>query len=247
MQFNTGKCKIMHIGRNNNKYTYCMDGKALGEVEEEMDVGVVVTNTLKPRRQCEEAARRATTALYQICRAFHYRDRHVFKQLYTSYVRPHLEYCSPAWSPWTAQDMDLLEKVQKKAVNQISGLHSTEYADKLEELGLESLRDRRLRTDMIQTYKIVKGKDDVDRDLWFRTCQDNSSRQTRLSNYRDNLVRTKISRTELRNNFFSQRVIGPWNDLPDTVKESTTVECFKSNYDSYKQRPIQELPIDINQ
>ena len=70
---------------------------------------------------------------------FHYRDRHVFKKLYVQYVRPHVEFASPAWSPWSEQDKTLLEKVQIKAVNLVTGLKGLTYEDKCKELGLETL------------------------------------------------------------------------------------------------------------
>ena len=62
--------------------------------------------------------------------------------LYKSYVRPHLEFALPIWSPWLQRDVDVLEKVQEKFVKNISGLRSTTYSDKLNELELLSLSDR---------------------------------------------------------------------------------------------------------
>ena len=53
---------------------------------------------------------------------------------------------------------DCLEKVQRRAVRMISGLASNDYMDRLAELGLETLEERRHRIDMAQVYKIVTGK-----------------------------------------------------------------------------------------
>ena len=53
--------------------------------------------------------------------------------------------------------MEILERVQKRAVNFIVGLKSKDYASRLKELGLKFLEDRRRQLDMIQTYKIIKG------------------------------------------------------------------------------------------
>jgi hypothetical protein len=79
---------------------------------------------LKQSAQCKKAARTAQTVLSQISRAFHFRDRHVFLRLYVQYVqvRPHLEFASPAWSPWLEADKELLEKIQRRAVNMVWGL-----------------------------------------------------------------------------------------------------------------------------
>jgi hypothetical protein len=96
--------------------------------------------------------------LGQISRAFHFRDRHVFKRLYVQYVRPHLEFASAAWSPWTEMDKECLEKVQRRVVRMVSGLRAETYEGKLLELGLTTLEERRHRLDMQQTYKIMKGE-----------------------------------------------------------------------------------------
>ena len=138
MSFNIPKCKIMHVGRNNPRYEYTMSGKLLAKVEEEKDIGVTVHSSLKPSRHCQKIAATSNTVLHQLTKNFHYRDRHVFKKLYVQYMRPHVEFASPAWSPWSEQDKTLLEKVQIKAVNLVTGLKGLTYEDKCKELGLET-------------------------------------------------------------------------------------------------------------
>ena len=88
-------------------------------------------------------------------RAFHYRDARVFLNLYKQYVRPHLEFSVAAWSPWTQEDIETLEKVKKYAVKAVSGLRSQSYEDRLVELKLTSLHKRRCEIDMVQTYKFI--------------------------------------------------------------------------------------------
>jgi ribonuclease P/MRP protein subunit RPP40 len=144
MSFNMSKCKVMH----NQEYEYHMRGTKLCTTEEEKDIGVAVTKNLKPSAQCSKAAGRATAVLGQICRNFHYRDspdRHTFLRLHKQYVRPHLEFSSPAWSPWLQGDIDTLEKVQEKAVKMVAGLKGETYQEKCAELGLETLEKRRER------------------------------------------------------------------------------------------------------
>lgn len=72
------KCKVMHIGKNNPQYEYFMKGKKLITTEEEKDVGVYVSKSLKPTNQCHWAATRATAVLNQLRKNFHYRDRRTF-------------------------------------------------------------------------------------------------------------------------------------------------------------------------
>ena len=94
-------------------------------------------------------------------RPFTYRDKYNWIRLYTVYVRPNLEYAVQAWSPWNQKDIDLLEDVQKRVVRMTAGLKPGTYQDKLKELGLPSLEERRRRSDMIQTWKILHQHDDV--------------------------------------------------------------------------------------
>jgi ribonuclease P/MRP protein subunit RPP40 len=107
MSFNIAKCKVMHVGRNNPEYEYTMRGVKLGKTDEERDIGVMVSKNLKPSSQCEKAAGRAMAMLNQIRRNFPFRDRHTFVKLYKQYVRPHLEFEAPAWSPWLVGILNL--------------------------------------------------------------------------------------------------------------------------------------------
>ena len=119
MQFNVSKCKIMHVGRSNPRAEYTMSGTRLETTESERDIGVKIHQSLRPSTQCREAASRANVVLGQITRAFHFRDRSTFVKLYKQYVRPHLEFSVPAWSPWTQGDSETLERIQKRAVRMI--------------------------------------------------------------------------------------------------------------------------------
>ena len=148
MAFNVDKCKVMHMGRSNRRYQYTMGGKPLKVTEEEKDIGVYITSNLKPSTQCAAAARTAQAVLGQITRAFHYRDRHTFVKLYQQYVRPHLEFATQAWSPWTEGDKQILEKVQERVVKMVSGLKSNTYEGRLKELEMDTLEERRHQADM---------------------------------------------------------------------------------------------------
>ena len=233
MDFNTSKCKVMHIGRSNNKHAYFMNGLQLLSSDKERDIGVIINHNLKPTMQCHEAARRAATVLSQISRVFLYRDKKVFLQLYKQFVRCHLEFAVPAWSPWLLGDIEILERVQKRAINMITGLQGKNYEEKLQELQLQTLVQRRKMFDMVQTFKIIHGYDNVDASTWFTLVGDNVDRHTRNLSYNKNLIAAR-SKTDTRLNFFTNRVVKLWNSLPTEIKESNSINLFKSRLDKFK-------------
>jgi hypothetical protein len=228
MEFYVKKCKVMHLGFNNSGQEYLMDRQVLEETTEERDIGVAMQRNLKPSAQCTKAARTAQTVLSQMTRAFHYRDRNMYARLYVQYVRPHLEFASSAWSPWAEADKEVLEKIQRRAISMVSGLKGKDYNQKLLELGLTTLEERRHQADMIQTFKIVRGFDKVDRETWFHMASQ-SARATRSTDCPLNL-RPQAARLDARRHFFSNRVVEGWNQIPDHIKNARTVSIFKRNY-----------------
>jgi ribonuclease P/MRP protein subunit RPP40 len=216
MQFNVAKCKVMHLGNRNPSFVYHMNGQELEVSAEERDIGVTVADNLKPSAQCSKAAKTAQSVHGQLVRAFHYRDRHIFLRLYKHYVRPHLEFSTPAWSPWSETDKTCLEKIQQRAVKMVSGLSGKSYEEKLVELGLFTLEERRHQADMAMVHKRLHGKGQLDHTCWFEKAMD-GQRATR--NAADHLnLKVTHGRLEVRRNFFSERVIEGWNRIPASVK-----------------------------
>jgi hypothetical protein len=227
MAFNIAKCKVMHLGRNNPEYEYTMRGVRLGTTEEERDIGVIVTKNLKPSAQCSKAAGRALTVLGQIRRNFHYRDRHIFLRLYKQYVRPHLEFATPSWTPWLAGDKEVLEKVQEKAVKMVAGLRGSDYEERCAELGLETLEERRQSQDMALVHKMMNNGQGA-RMFEFARNDDNGVRTRRAAATHGLVV--QFARTDIRKYSFAVRVVEPWNRLPDTLKKAASKEAFKREW-----------------
>ena len=248
MAFNVAKCKILHFGRKNPQYEYTMQGKKIEVATEEKDLGVWVNTALKPTRQCEAAAKMANFTLGQIRRTFHYRKKSHFLPLYKTFVRPKLEHSVAAWCPWTEADIATLERVQQRAVRQISDKSGTTYEERLQSVGLMSLRERRVRGDAIETFKSLNGFNKIDKEEWFNISGPETRATRRTTSVtmegevrrKDSLCRQNFN-LEVRKNFFMVRTVPHWNMIPDEIREQKSVNGFKNAYDRWRKGQPMEL------
>ena len=78
-----------------------------------------------------------------------YKDKKLIIPLHIAIVRPHLEYCIQAWKPYRKKDIDILERIQRRATKIIPELRHLSYEEHLTECGLTTLETRRLRGNQI--------------------------------------------------------------------------------------------------
>ena len=132
-------------------------------------------------------------------RNFRRLDRKDFLLIYKTYIRPHLEYCVQAWSPHLIKDIDVLERVQKAATDLVPELRKYDYNTRLQKLGITTLEIRRDRGNMIETYKILSGKEQIDREQFFQLDRNEHG----LRGHGWKIVK-KRSRLDVRKYSFSQ-------------------------------------------
>ena len=98
-----------------------MYGDELDHVFEEKDLGVSINMELTFEEHVATKVKKANSLMGLIRRSFSFMDGDLFKKLYTSFVRPHLEYAIPVWSPHHRKQVRMLERVQEtKQSNKIS-------------------------------------------------------------------------------------------------------------------------------
>ena len=113
----------------------------------------------------------------------------------------------------------------------VSGLHSQTYQGRLLELGM-TLEDQRVRGDMLQTWKIHQGHDNVKEGTWFTRLSSIAVRETRASSSHFTLEQSRVN-SDPRRQMFGKRVVRSWNNLPLPVHDASSVTDFKNKFDMW--------------
>ncbi len=151
-------------------------------------------------------------------------DKSLFLTLYKSLVRSHLDYGNLIYYPTTKKNKQLIENTQRRATRIVPELIGKSYEERLHELNLTTLDFRRRRYDLIQTYKILKGVDDVLPQKFFQMSE------TDLRGHSLKLTKPRANKS-VRLHSFSNRVITDWNKLPEEIVATKNVLAFKSKLD----------------
>ena len=109
----------------------------------------------------------------------------------------------------------------------MSGLKEKTYEGKLKEIGLLSLAERRVYLELCETFKIVKGLTNVNRNELFELVSDTPRRATRATEYPLNLI-AKRCNLDVRKHFYVNRVVNSWNSLPMDIKAAPSINVFKT-------------------
>ena len=80
-------------------------------------------------------------------------DCQLFKKLYITFVRPHLEYAHAVWAPHLSKYTNMIENVRIRTTKLVDGLGGLDYTKRLKKLDLPTLAYRRARGDMIELFK----------------------------------------------------------------------------------------------
>lgn len=229
MQISFNKCCIVNIGKHEsagNTVVYKLGDCLLKSVESTSDLGIMVDPSLKFSYHVAAITKRAHARANLILRCFISGHRASVVNAFKIFVRPILEYNSSIWSPSSKQLIESLESVQRRFTKRIAGMYNLTYHQRLNCLGLESLELRRLRADLLLSYKILFGLTALRSVDFFQV---NTYRNTmNLRGHAYQLIQP-VARKASRHSFFANRIVSIWNNLPFNYVCFTSFTNFKNN------------------
>ena len=163
LKFHPDKCKVLTLGNRQEKYDYQLVANGVSHkletVHEIRDLGATIDKDLSFESHINEKISKANRIVGLIRRAFVHLDEIIFAQLFKSLVRPHLEYSNSTWYPYKKRHIQAIENVQRRATKLVPKLKDRSYSERLKKLNLPTLLYRRIRGDMIETFKILNTYD----------------------------------------------------------------------------------------
>ena len=243
LKFNTDKCHVLTLGKFDkimHTHRYTLYGNELDHVLEEKDLGVIIDMEMTFEEHIAAKVKKANGMMGLIRRTFSYLDGDTFKKLYSSFVRPHLEYANSVWSPHLRKHIKMLENVQIRGTKLVDGMKTMSYPERLQALELPTLLHRRDRGDMIQVWKHFNSYDKSTISPNFRPIP----RATRGHPFQLTWQKAKDGEKGLQNNSFYFRVSNMWNLLPPDVVNAENINTFKSRLDGAWKHSTNKFTID---
>ena len=255
LKLNVKKCKHMSIAvKNEHQSSYHMsingNEMKLDAVNMEKDLGITFDKRLEFDYHIQEKTKKANSMYGMLRRTFKHLDEKTFVPLYKTMARSQLDYGCVIWNPYKEKYNEQIEKVQRRATKTLPKLNKLEYIDRLKKLKLPCLKYRRLRGDLIEAYKILRGSYDNNVLKNILITKDTSSVRHSQRGHQF-MLQTQSYKTRFRKNYFSLRITNIWNNLPKHVVEAVSVNSFKNLVDGhfrntgyyydYKYKPEVEL------
>ena len=227
MSFHPEKCELLRVTnkRQPTKTSYVMSEHTLKEVNDKKYLGITINDKLKWNKQVQTVCTKANNTLSLLRRNMGSCPRAVKQSCYTSLVRPILEYSSTVWDPYTKQNIDKIEMLQRRAARFVVGNYSYHASPTamMKELGWQALAERRAKAKAVMMYKIQNNLIAIPQHLF-----QNYSRHSRRSQA---VFILPFCRTDCYKFSFVPTSVKIWNELPPSIRESQSLNNFKAALD----------------
>ena len=231
MQFHPEKCQLLRITkkRNPSSFNYSIHSVDILPTSDAKYLGVTICDNLSWNTHINNICHKANCSLNFIRKNFNDCSEDVKSKLYSTYVRPSLEYCSCVWDPYTATKINQLEGVQRRAARFVKNSYSreTRVTPMLQDLNWDPLRERRARAKTTILYKALNDQLDIPTDHLTMTQS-----QTRQQN---NFF-LPFARTDAYRHSFYPDVIRLWNSVPVPIRTQPLLSSFQNCLNSQTLR-----------
>jgi hypothetical protein len=229
LPINPQKTKLLRIGKKleHTDGSYLLHGETLQLESTVRDLGLLTRNDLKSSAHTEKLYVSSLRMLWSLKRSFSTWTEKIALKLYTVFVRSILESSSPAFYPVTLGEKRKLERVQRLATRLIPSLRGLNYQERCRKLNLFTLDYRRLRIDLIYTFRVLRLGDFPHLRCMFQLAEVTKTRghPLKLASIRyDNVMHSLC---------FARRITNQWNRLPESVVSVESVQAFKHHLDIF--------------
>ena len=234
MEFNAKKCHVLNLGKSMRRpqWNYRLGTEEVTRSAKEKDLGVTIQDSLSPEEHIDNIFRTTYNLLVNVKVAFHYMDREMMRKIITTLIRPKLEYAATVWSPHLKKHIRKLERIQRAATKLVPELENLPYSERLREMDLPTLEERRERGDLITIYKLLNGLEEVDKiDLMIPAGEGRE-------NMRGHAMKLRKPRcmSDIKKYSFPYRAIDTWNGLKEEVVMAHSVSDLKNRLDKHRYR-----------
>ena len=241
MAFHPGKCKVMRISRATSKIErdYSLRGHTLEVTSSEKYLGVTIDDKLSWSQQIKACTGNGNSKLGFLRRNIKIHNPNIKQTAYRSLCRSTLEYGCSVWSPHIDDQIQSLENVQRRAARYVCNRYKQRDSptDMMNKMEWESLEDRRTKSRLSMTYKILHDYVDIPKFQFFSPLPP-PARVTRRTQQvcRHTLgLRERDSAIDYVQASFFYSVPSIWNKLPPCVAEAPSLTSFKAQV---SRRPL---------
>ena len=213
-----------------------MNGTKLSAINSIKDLGIDISYKLDWNAHINRVVKKCNKKMGLIMRTVGFKaPEKITKALYNALIRSDLEFGSCLWSGTSRHNIKCLEGVQRRATKFIMHYPDLDYRERLCHLGMLPLTLRREQLDLSLFFKcFVNTYDlDVNKHVKFYYSEAGQDHPTTRASADSSRLRTPICKTEAFKATFFNRIVPIWNQLPSSVRISSSFSVFKHNAVSF--------------
>ena len=232
MEFNPPKCQLLTVTNKRKpiSHPYFIHGKELQKADTAKYLGVHLTKNLSWNHHIDVLTKKANSTSAFLRRNIRACPRTTKILCYTTLLRPILEYTCTVWDPSTQENINKIEKVQRRFARFVLNDHqwTSSVTSMLKQLHWQTLQERRAQLKAAMMYRIMNSLVDIP----------GSYVVLASSTYRGHSMKLIVphARTLMYQKSFFPDSIRLWNMLPQEVISCTNLEGFKQKVQNIQLR-----------